>query len=98
LEVSTSVPTLAGFLYRATELDAWSCKIVGSSMANHLRAALVLDVRERAVGQRRPMDVIHHSDQVNQYAQLYCDLAAKLTRLGVLPVLPVLSSPPQPGG
>ena len=32
-------------------------------MANHLRAELVLDAMEMAVGQRRPKDVIHHSDQ-----------------------------------
>jgi putative transposase len=31
-------------------------------MANHLRTELVLDALEMAVGQRRPNDVIHHSD------------------------------------
>jgi putative transposase len=31
-------------------------------MANHLRAELVLGALEMAVGQRRPKDVIHHSD------------------------------------
>jgi hypothetical protein len=41
-------------------LDAWSRKIVGWSMANHLRAELVLDAMEMAVGQRRPRDVIHN--------------------------------------
>jgi len=35
-------------------------------MANHLRAELVLDAMEMAVGQRRPKDVIHHSDQGSQ--------------------------------
>ena len=44
-------------------LDAWSRKIVGWSMANHLRTELVLDALEMAIGQRRPGDVIHHSDQ-----------------------------------
>ena len=39
-------------------------------MANHLRAELVLDAMERAVGQRRPRDVIHHSDQGSQYTSL----------------------------
>ena len=47
-------------------LDAWSRKIVGWSMANHLRTELVLDAMEMAVGQRRPKDVIHHSDQGSQ--------------------------------
>ena len=70
----TYVPTVAGFLYLAVVLDAWSRKpdaerqseIVGWSMANHLRAELVLDAMEAAVGQRRPKDVIHHSDQGSQ--------------------------------
>ena len=62
----TYVPTTAGFLYLAVVLDAWSRKIVGWSMASHLRAELVLDAMEMAVGQRRPRDVIHHSDQGSQ--------------------------------
>ena len=62
----TYVPTATGFLYLAVVLDAWSRKIVGWSMANHLRAELVLDALEMAVGQRRPKDVIHHSDQGSQ--------------------------------
>ena len=66
----TYVPTLAGFLYLAIVLDAWSRKIVGWSMANHLRAELVLDAMEMAVGQRRPKDVIHHSDQGSQYTSV----------------------------
>jgi putative transposase len=66
----TTVPTTAGFLYLAVVLDAWSRKIVGWSMANHLRAELVLDAMEMAVGQRRPRDVIHHSDQGSQYTSL----------------------------
>ena len=59
----TFVPTAAGFLYLAVVLDACSRMIVGRSMANHIRTELVLDALEMAVGQRRPHDVIHHSDQ-----------------------------------
>ncbi len=66
----TYVPTAAGFLYLAIVLDAWSRKIVGWSMANHLRTELVLDAMEAAIGQRRPRDVIHHSDQGCQYTSL----------------------------
>jgi putative transposase len=67
----TFVPTAAGFLFLAVVLDAWSRKIVGWSMANHLRAELVVDALEMAVGQRRPAgDVIHHSDQGSQYTSL----------------------------
>ena len=39
----TYVPTWAGFLYLAVVLDVWSRRIVGWSMANHLRSELVLD-------------------------------------------------------
>ena len=66
----TYVPTATGVLYLAVVLDAWSRKIVGWSMANHLRTELVLDAMEMAVGQRRPKDVIHHSDQGSQYTSV----------------------------
>src|ERR1700743_1591413 len=66
----TYVPTAAGFLYLAVVLDAWSRKIVGWSMANHLRTELVLDAMEMAVGERGPKDVIHHSDQGSQYTSV----------------------------
>jgi putative transposase len=59
----TFVPTAVGFLSLAVVLDAWSRRIVGWAMANHLRTDLVLSALEMAIGQRRPRDVIHHSDQ-----------------------------------
>ena len=66
----TFIPTFAGFLYLAVVLDAWSRRIVGWAMANHLRTELVLDALEMAVGQRRPKDVILHSDQGSQFTSL----------------------------
>lgn len=66
----TYVPTAAGFLCLAVVVDVWSRKVVGWSMANHLRAELVLDAMEMAVGQRRPGDVIHHSDQGSHYTSV----------------------------
>ena len=66
----TFVPAATGFLYLAVVLDAWSRKIVGWAMASHLRAELVLDAMEMAIGQRRPGDAIHHSDQGSQYTSL----------------------------
>ncbi len=66
----TYIPTATGFLYLAVVLDVWSRKVVGWSMANHLRAELVLDALEMAVGQRRTKDVVHHSDQGSQYTSL----------------------------
>jgi putative transposase len=66
----TLIPTATGFLYLAVVLDVWSRKVVGWATASHLRAELVLDALEMAVGQRRPRDVIHHSDQGSQYTSL----------------------------
>ncbi len=66
----TFIPTAAGFLYLAVVLDAWSRKIVGWSMANYLRAELVVYALEMALGQRRPHNVILHSDQGSQYTSL----------------------------
>ena len=60
------MPTANGFLYLAVVLDAWSRKVVGWAMATHLRAELVVDALEMAIGQRRPGNVIHHSDQGSQ--------------------------------
>jgi putative transposase len=64
----TCVPTWAGSLYLAVMLDVFSSRVVGWAMATHLRTASVLDALEMAIGQRRPVDVIHFSDKVSQYA------------------------------
>jgi transposase InsO family protein len=37
-------------------------RIVGWSMANHLRTEFVLDVLEMAIQRRQPSDVIHQRD------------------------------------
>ena len=66
----TYVPTWAGFLYLAVVLDAWSRRVVGWAMASHLRTELVLAALDMAVAQRRPIEVIHHSDQGCQYTSL----------------------------
>ncbi len=66
----TYIPTSAGFLYLAMVLDVCSRRIVGWSMATHLRAELVLEALNMASGQRRPTQVIHHSDQGTQYTSV----------------------------
>jgi putative transposase len=66
----TYVPTWAGFLYLAVVLDAYSRKIVGWAMANHLRTELVLDALNMAVYRRQPANVVHHSDQGCQYTSI----------------------------
>lgn len=66
----TYVPTWAGFLYLAVVVDAFARRVVGWSMANHLRTELVLNALNMALWQRRPEHVIHHSDQGCQYTSI----------------------------
>jgi putative transposase len=52
-----------GWLYLASVIDCFSRKIVGWSMAGHMRLELVEAALEMAVARRRPdPGVIHHSD------------------------------------
>ena len=66
----TYIPTWAGFLYLTVVLDVWSRRVIGWSMATHLRTELVLDALNMATWQRRPECVIHHSDQGTQYTSI----------------------------
>lgn len=66
----TYIPTWAGFLFLAVVLDVWSRKIVGWSMATHLRTELVLAALDMAVTQRQPSSVVHHSDHGTQYTSI----------------------------
>ncbi len=59
----TYVPTWSGFVFLAVVLDVFSRKIVGRSMASHLRTELVLDALNMAITTREPEGVVHHSDQ-----------------------------------
>src|SRR5918998_3157892 len=50
----TYLRTWEGWLYLAAVQDAYSRRIVGWSMADHMRAQLVVDALEMAVTRRRP--------------------------------------------
>lgn len=63
----TYIPTWGGVLYLAVVLDVWSRRVIGWAMEPHLRTELVLTALNMAVEQRRPQEVIHHSDQGCQY-------------------------------
>ncbi len=73
----TYVPSWAGFLYLAVVLDAFSRRIVGWAMGHNLKAQLVIDAMNMAVGQRKPRNVIHHSDQGSQYTSVAFGLRCK---------------------
>ena len=45
----TFLPTLAGFLYLAVVLDAWSRRIVGWAFSADLKTRVVLDVLDMAL-------------------------------------------------
>lgn len=80
----TYLPTRQGFLYLSFILDACSRKVVGWSMANHLRAELVTDALEMALWRRNPPSgVIHHSDRGSQYTAL--SFGERLKEAGIFP-------------
>ena len=64
----TYISTWEGFLYLAHVQDLYSRRIVGWSMADHLRSELVVDALEMALHRRRPdPGLVHHSDKGCQY-------------------------------
>jgi putative transposase len=79
----TYIPTWAGFLYLAIVVDVFSRRIVGWSMAVHLRSELVLEALEMAFEQRSPNQVVHHSDHGTQYTSV--EFGKRCTEMGVRP-------------
>lgn len=53
----TFVPTLAGFLFLAVVLDAWSRRIVGWAFSADLKTRVVLDALDMALAVRKPENV-----------------------------------------
>jgi putative transposase len=63
----TYLKTWEGRLYLAAVQDAFSRRIVGWSMADHMRSELVVDALQMALHRRRPgPGLVHHSDQGSQ--------------------------------
>lgn len=64
----TEHPTLQGKVYAAVVLDAFSRRVIGLSIADHLRSEIVVDALEMARWRRREATgVIVHSDHGSQY-------------------------------
>jgi putative transposase len=64
----TYVRTWEGWLYLAVILDAFSRRVVGWALADHLRTELATDALHMALANRRPEPgLIHHSDRGGQY-------------------------------
>lgn len=73
------------FVYLAVVLDAFSRKVVGWALDDHLEARLALAALDMALAARRPArgELVHHSDRGVQYA---CgDYTRRLEQAGVLP-------------
>ena len=80
----TYLRTDEGFLHLAFVLDVYSRKIVGWSMASHLRTELVVDALEMAVWRRKPAaGLVHHSDRGTQYTAL--SFGKKLEEAKIVP-------------
>jgi putative transposase len=81
----TYVRLAEAFVYLAVVLDAYSRKVVGWAMADHLRAELALTALEMALNKREviPGGLVHHSDRGIQYA---CgDYIERLEHAGIQP-------------
>ena len=96
----TYVRLAEAFIYLAVVLDAFSRKVVGWAMADHLRASLALDALEMAMASREVIagSLVHHSDRGIQYA---CgDYIARLEAAGTTdvaarPALPSINEVPR---
>ena len=66
----TYIQTWESFLYLAVVLDAWSRKVIGWSISAKPDTQLVLRALDTAIAQRRPKDVVHHSDHGCQYTSI----------------------------
>jgi putative transposase len=63
----TFIPTSRGWLYLAVVIDLCSRRIVGWSLAPHMRSELVLAALEQALQTRSARGAIFHSDRGSQY-------------------------------
>lgn len=67
----TYIETKEGWLYLAVILDLFSRKVVGWSMADHMRKELAIDALQMAINSRSfEKGLIHHSDRGSQYASM----------------------------
>jgi len=89
----TYIRLAEGFVYLAAILDAFSRKVIGWALADHLEASLAIEALDMALAARDPApdSLIHHSDRGVQYASL-----AYLARLKERKVAVSMSRPANP--
>ena len=75
--------TSEGWVYLAVVIDAWCRRVVGWSIADHMRAELVADAIDMATLRRRPpVGAIAHSDHGSNYCSWV--FGQRLRRAGLL--------------
>ncbi len=77
------IPTEEGFVYLATFVDLCTRKVVGFSIADHMRTELIVDALDMALGRQNlaSAPLVAHSDRGSQYASDQYRL--KLKSLGI---------------
>ena len=80
----TYIRLAEAFVYLAVVIDAFSRKVVGWALADHLEARLAIEALDMALAARDPApeSLIHHSDRGVQYA--CADYVERLEARGVL--------------
>jgi putative transposase len=89
----TYIRLLEDFVYLAAILDAFSRRVVGWALQDHLRAELCLEALDMAIEARKPPpeSLIHHSDRGVQYA---ChDYAARLADHNIVASMSLAGNP-----
>ena len=84
----TYVPSEEGFLYLAFILDVYSRRVVGWSMASHLRTELVVDALEMALWRRKPAPGLPQGWSITQIRgcnTLRCRFGKRLEEVGIVP-------------
>lgn len=80
----TYVKTWEGWLYLATVIDCFSKKVIGWSVADHMKSSLVCDAITMAAGNMNlPRGAIFHSDRGTQYTSI--EFRGHLATLGIQP-------------
>jgi transposase InsO family protein len=81
----TYVRLREAFVYLAVILDAFSRRVIGWAMADHLQASLALEALQMALDSRQliPGGLVHHSDRGVQYA--CADYVDRLLAHGIQP-------------
>lgn len=81
----TYVWTAQGWVYLAVIIDLFSRRVVGWSMAEHMRSELVLTALQAALGQRTASSqgLMFHSDRGSQYASADYQTALRAAKIQI---------------